>query len=166
MSQKATVLAMLREGPKTSNQFFAANLPRFSARIHELKAEGYRIEKSPAERGHFTYTLAAQSSSLGCGRTAPGRAGSALTPLTQTPDGAAGQQGLAASSLPGGGSIETSTADRPISEQHGNRSATEPAGLILAGGEAGNSEIRSVETASFPQASLFTLPDRSYEDAA
>ena len=61
MTQKETVLAMLKQaGPEgvTSNQFYAACLPRFGARIHELKKEqGLDIRKEPVEDGHFRYIL-------------------------------------------------------------------------------------------------------------
>lgn len=60
MTQKQTVLRMLEEaGPEgvTSNQFYAACLPRFGARIFELKREGFDVIKEPAEQGHFRYIL-------------------------------------------------------------------------------------------------------------
>lgn len=46
-------------GPEgvTSNQFYNAFLPRFSARIHELRSKGFDIRKEPVENGHFRYTL-------------------------------------------------------------------------------------------------------------
>ena len=59
-TQKQKVLRMLDEaGPEgvTSNQFYAACLPRFGARIHELKAEGHDVVKEPVEQGHFRYIL-------------------------------------------------------------------------------------------------------------
>lgn len=60
MTQKQTVLRMLEEaGPEgvTSNQFYKALLPRFSARIHELRREGFDVIKEPVEQGHFCYIL-------------------------------------------------------------------------------------------------------------
>ena len=63
-TQKETVLAMLDQaGPEgvTSNQFYAACLPRFGARIHELKAEGHEVVKEPVEDGHFRYILVGRS---------------------------------------------------------------------------------------------------------
>ena len=59
-TQKETVLAMLDEaGPEgvTSNQFYNARLPRFAARIFELKADGHEVVKEPVEHGHFRYIL-------------------------------------------------------------------------------------------------------------
>lgn len=63
-TQKETVLAMLQEaGPEgvTSNQFYNACLPRFAARIFELKGEGHTVVKEPVEDGHFRYILVGQS---------------------------------------------------------------------------------------------------------
>ena len=64
-TQKETVLAMLDDaGPEgvTSNQFYAACLPRFGARIHELKTQhGHEIIKEPVENGHFRYILVGRS---------------------------------------------------------------------------------------------------------
>jgi len=63
-TQKETVLAMLEEaGPEgvTSNQFYRAMLPRFAARIFELKGEGHTVVKEPVEDGHFRYILVGQS---------------------------------------------------------------------------------------------------------
>jgi hypothetical protein len=60
VSQQQDVIRMLEQaGPEgvTSNQFYAACLPRFSARIHELRNKGFDIRKEPVEQGHFRYTL-------------------------------------------------------------------------------------------------------------
>jgi hypothetical protein len=65
VTQKETVLRMLTEaGPEgvTSNQFYGARLPRFGARIHELKAEGHDVVKEPVEEGHFRYILVSRPS--------------------------------------------------------------------------------------------------------
>ena len=63
-TQKETVLAMLDQaGPEgvTSNQFYNARLPRFAARIFELKADGHEVVKEPVEHGHFRYILVGRS---------------------------------------------------------------------------------------------------------
>ena len=60
MTQQEKVIAMLEQAGAdgvTSNQFYAACLPRFSARIHELRNKGLDIRKEPIENGHFRYTL-------------------------------------------------------------------------------------------------------------
>ena len=60
MGQRETVLTMLEEAAGngvSSNQFYAAHLPRFSARIHELRNAGHVITKEPVEQGHFLYRL-------------------------------------------------------------------------------------------------------------
>lgn len=60
MGQRETVLTMLEEAAGngvSSNQFYAACLPRFSARIHELRNAGHTITKEPVEDGHWLYRL-------------------------------------------------------------------------------------------------------------
>lgn len=60
MTQRKRVLNMLEEAGErgvTSNAFFAACLPRFSARIHELRNAGHTIVKEPVEDGHWLYRL-------------------------------------------------------------------------------------------------------------
>lgn len=67
MTQKETVLAMLDEaGPEgvTSNQFYNACLPRFAARIFELKADGHQVVKEPVEKGHFRYILVGRNGAI------------------------------------------------------------------------------------------------------
>lgn len=86
MTQKQRVLAMLDEaGPEgvTSNQFYSALLPRFSARIHELKSEGHSIVKEPVEQGHFRYILVGRATSPQC--SAPAQpTGNSAAPGGQT----------------------------------------------------------------------------------
>ena len=60
MTQRETVLAMLEEAGErgvSSNAFYAAHLPRFSARLHELRNAGHMITTEPVEHGHFLYRL-------------------------------------------------------------------------------------------------------------
>lgn len=50
MSQRAEILRMLRVAPGrrvTSEQLLAAGIPRYSARIFELRGEGHRISMTP-----------------------------------------------------------------------------------------------------------------------
>lgn len=66
-TQKETVLAMLQgAGPEgvTSNQFYNACLPRFAARIFELKADGHQVVKEPVEKGHFRYILVGRNGAI------------------------------------------------------------------------------------------------------
>lgn len=68
MSQQEDVIRMLEQaGPEgvTSNQFYAACLPRFSARIHELRNKGFNIVKEPVEQGHFRYILVGRETPSG-----------------------------------------------------------------------------------------------------
>lgn len=55
-SSKARILARLREGP-ASNVELNAIAFRFGGRIHELRAEGYRIVTEHGLGGRCTYTL-------------------------------------------------------------------------------------------------------------
>jgi len=60
MTQRERVLNMLRDAGSdgvSSNDFFRACLPRFSARVHELRNAGHTITKEPVEQGHFLYRL-------------------------------------------------------------------------------------------------------------
>ena len=66
-TQKETVLAMLDEAGSegvTSNQFYSACLPRFGARIHELKAEGHDVVKEPVEQGPFRYIWVGRNTAI------------------------------------------------------------------------------------------------------
>lgn len=52
MTQRSEVLRMLRLAPGrkvSSEQFLAAGIPRYSARIFELRADGHRIAMTPAK---------------------------------------------------------------------------------------------------------------------
>jgi len=46
VSQKATILEMLQMGPVCGTQFLAKYMPRYAARIHELRTEGHPITSS------------------------------------------------------------------------------------------------------------------------
>lgn len=49
-TQKSRVLARLRQGPVSTNEFLEMHIPRFGARLHELRKEGWVIEVLPDER--------------------------------------------------------------------------------------------------------------------
>lgn len=57
MSQKQIVLAMLKEGPKTTADFLRAYVPRFSARLLDLKKDGIEIESKRLRASSFEYSL-------------------------------------------------------------------------------------------------------------
>lgn len=108
MTQQEKVIAMLEQaGPEgvTSNQFYAACLPRFSARIHELRGKGFDIVKEPVENGHFRYIL------VGNGRAGADHPG-------PTP--------------PGPGTNFIGSTPLPPVESSGAAPATPPAGIPLA----------------------------------
>jgi hypothetical protein len=75
MTQRDQILQMLTEAGDrgvTSNEFYDAYLPRFPARIHELRADGIKIDDEP--EGRFKrYKLSGDASSLGAGGIAVGR---------------------------------------------------------------------------------------------
>lgn len=47
MSQKQKILDTLKMGPVCGTRFLAAYMPRYAARIHELRAEGHQIASEP-----------------------------------------------------------------------------------------------------------------------
>jgi len=61
MTQRETILRMLEEAGDrgvTGNTFYANFLPRFPARIHELKKQGHNIQRFPTEEPNvFLYRL-------------------------------------------------------------------------------------------------------------
>lgn len=60
MSQRDQILSMLENAGETGvtgNEFYAACLPRFAARIKELRDAGYRIVTERIDANHFSYKL-------------------------------------------------------------------------------------------------------------
>ena len=57
MTQKARVLAMLRSGETTTAELAAAFIPRYGARIEELRREGFVIERRRVSASSFAYRL-------------------------------------------------------------------------------------------------------------
>ena len=55
--QNRTVLEMLRLGPRTNRDFVAVGIFRYSARIYDLRQEGFKIETEQGNRGRTTFTL-------------------------------------------------------------------------------------------------------------
>ena len=90
MTQREQILTMLEEAGDrgvTGNTFYANFLPRFAARIHELKKQGHDIRRFPTEEPNvFLYRLVergdcdtsasrASVPTLGQSPTTPGRGG-------------------------------------------------------------------------------------------
>lgn len=74
MSQKERILTMLQEAGSqgvTGNQFYAACLPRFAARVKELRDQGYDITTRRIDGNHFVYTLRQSAKSGGPCKTQP-----------------------------------------------------------------------------------------------
>lgn len=57
MTQRETVLAMLEQGPQTTASFLKARIPRFSARLEELRLEGYEITSTQLKASSWRYEL-------------------------------------------------------------------------------------------------------------
>ena len=56
-TQQQRIITMLKSGKKTSADFYKEYMPRFSARIHELRNKGYDIRRSPWRDHMFVYEL-------------------------------------------------------------------------------------------------------------
>jgi hypothetical protein len=52
MSQKQRLLQALKLGPVCGTTLLEWHIPRYGARLHELRAEGYEIESKPC-RLHY-----------------------------------------------------------------------------------------------------------------
>ena len=157
MGQRQTVLTMLEDAGErgvTSNTFFASHLPRFSARIHELRNAGHTITKEPVEQGHFLYRLVKVSATTTqtdpslCVRAVHGGADLGQSPSTPErgrerqlataagessnslahPSSSPGQAGAMAAS---GDAADVTTIGRPEQTTDGAGSSREPAPLLL-----------------------------------
>jgi hypothetical protein len=63
MTQRQKVLKMLRDarpGSVTGDMFYASFIPRFSARINELRDKGFEIKTERLSRNRFRYRLLAE----------------------------------------------------------------------------------------------------------
>jgi hypothetical protein len=70
MSQRTTILRMLQDAGSdgiTGNQFYAACLPRFAARIKELRDRGHEISTERVDGNHFVYKLRDTNTIEKCG---------------------------------------------------------------------------------------------------
>ncbi len=152
-TQKETVLRLLTdagEGGVSSSQFFAACLPRFSARIFELKKDGHHIEKEPAEHGFFTYHL--------CGHSPP--SGAAEPGVSEHPVSALDMPTQTTSEREGHGtaSSRSSLPSTGVAASHLTDSSQQTDGGYSGPGSITTSE--SVEGQRCAQDPLFTLPSR------
>lgn len=102
MSQRADILHMLRVAPGrtvSSEQFLAAGIPRYSARIWELRNEGHRISMSP-QKGRKTVVFRLEFDCMrdversGSDRSPDGPTSSAPAALSVT-DGVEGSRSIA-----------------------------------------------------------------------
>ena len=160
MGQRQTVLTMLEDAGErgvTSNTFFASHLPRFSARIHELRNAGHTITKEPVEQGHFLYRLVKVSATTTqtdpslCVRAVHGGAD-----LGQSPSTPERQRNRQVADVAG----ESSTTSEATSSspQPREAAAVQPRQVTDADGSPGRDPSASLL--------LFDMPVDRYADAA
>jgi hypothetical protein len=63
MTQAERILSALRMGPVCGTEFLAWHIPRYAARIHDLRRQGHQIETKPCrlhdhESAQVVYELA------------------------------------------------------------------------------------------------------------
>lgn len=77
MTKKETVLAMLTNAAHgvTGREFVEANVFRYSARIKELRDEGYEIESKRLSQGNFRFRLVGNTTdeTASSGSSVPGQ---------------------------------------------------------------------------------------------
>ena len=158
MGQRQTVLTMLEEAAGngvSSNQFYAACLPRFSARIHELRNAGHTITKEPVEQGHFLYRLVKVSvTPTSVDRESLDDRGADLGQSPSTPERQRNRQVADVA----GESSTSLGANRSSSPEPREAAVAEPRQVTDADGSPGRDPSASLL--------LFDMPARLYEDAA
>lgn len=161
MSQRERVLEILEDAGDrgvTSNQFFAAHLPRFSARVHELRNAGHVITKEPVEQGHFLYRLVkvsvttTQTDPSLCVRAVHGGAD-----LGQSPSTPERQRNRQVADVAGESSTSLG-ANRSSSPDPQDAAVAEPRQVTDADGSPGRDPSASLL--------LFDMPVDRYADAA
>lgn len=55
MNQRDKVLSMLRAGPVCGTDFLRAYIPRFGARIYELRQQGHVVVERPCKFSHHDH---------------------------------------------------------------------------------------------------------------
>jgi hypothetical protein len=161
MGQRETVLTMLEEAAGngvSSNQFYAACLPRFSARIHELRNAGHTITKEPVEQGHFLYRLVKVSAApTSVDRESLDDRGADLGQSEAQRAEGAGDLTQVGSRVPSESSTSLG-ANRSSSPDPQDAAVAEPRQVTDADGSPGRDQSASLL--------LFDMPARLYEDAA
>jgi len=161
MGQRETVLTMLEEAAGngvSSNQFYAACLPRFSARIHELRNAGHTITKEPVEQGHFLYRLVKVSvTPTSVDRESLDDRGADLGQSEAQRAEGAGDLTQVGSRVPSESSTSLG-ANRSSSPEPREAAVAEPRQVTDADGSPGRDPSASLL--------LFDMPVTSYQDAA
>ena len=55
MTQQERILYELSDGPVCGTTFLNYHIPRYSARIHELRVQGYKITSEPCRMAHHRH---------------------------------------------------------------------------------------------------------------
>lgn len=88
MTQQERVLAMLQERPQTTASFLSARIPRFSARLEELKRAGYEVTRERLTASSYSYKLTgsppSQAVDASVGLTHPPTQAPSSDPTSQT----------------------------------------------------------------------------------
>jgi hypothetical protein len=160
MTQRERVLNMLRDAGSdgvSSNDFFRACLPRFSARVHELRNAGHTITKEPVEQGHFLYRLVKVSAApTSVDRESLDDRGADLGQSEAQRAEGAGDLTQVGSRVPSESS--TSLGDRSSSPDPQDAAVAEPRQVTDADGSPGRDPSASLL--------LFDMPVDRYADAA
>ena len=167
MGQRQTVLTMLEDAGErgvTSNTFFASHLPRFSARIHELRNAGHVITKEPVERGHFLYRLVKVSvTPTSVDRESLDDRGADLGQSPTTPER---QRNRQVADVAGESSTDLGAANSPSSPQAETMAVSEPD----AGAESTDATGQITDAPESRDGSgallLFEIPVNRWADAA
>lgn len=161
MTQRETILRMLEEAGDrgvTGNTFYANFLPRFPARIHELKKQGHNIQRFPTEEPNvFLYRLVKVSAApTSVDRESLDDRGADLGQSEAQRAEGAGDLTQVGSRVPSESS--STLGDRSSSPDPQDAAVAEPRQVTDADGSPGRDPSASLL--------LFDMPARLYEDAA
>jgi hypothetical protein len=167
MTQRERVFNMLRDAGSdgvSSNDFFRACLPRFSARVHELRNAGHTITKEPVEQGHFLYRLVKVSAApTSVDRESLDDRGADLGQSPNTPER---QRNRQVADVAGESSTDLGAANSPSSPQAETMAVSEPD----AGAESTDATGQITDAPESRDGSgallLFEIPVNRWADAA
>jgi len=168
MTQRETILRMLEEAGDrgvTGNTFYANFLPRFPARIHELKKQGHNIQRFPTEEPNvFLYRLVKVSAApTSVDRESLDDRGADLGQSPSTPER---QRNRQVADVAGESSTDLGAANSPSSPQAETMAVSEPD----AGAESTDATGQITDAPESRDGSgallLFEIPVNRWADAA